>query len=337
MEETSKTAEKGRLTELDILRGILILFVVLGHSFPDADTGITNAFGKAVYDWLHGFHMFGFFFISGFLAKRSMERGTKEELGKHALQLLVPYFFWSLVSLIMKVFLNSRANHPFELSDSWKILLGISPNGGLWFLYTLFLSYLICWLFSCLKVKPWIMAAVSIVFYGFHYWMPGGILWDLSEYLPGYTLGLCVATYWLGLYRLVKIDRTNQIVLGAVCLGLSVPCYLFIGNGFLTGTFMTVFWLCVSMLLSGVKAGKPLEYLGRHTMGIYLIGYYFKTAVQVLFYGKLPYAAVFVLMFFGGLLPPLVIEPLVNKSRVLSLLCLGKRLPKKQKEEAGHA
>ena len=56
-----------RLKEIDILKGIGIFCVLIGHSIPDANTQISNYFWGGVFRWIYSFHMPLFIAISGFL------------------------------------------------------------------------------------------------------------------------------------------------------------------------------------------------------------------------------------------------------------------------------
>ena len=75
---------KERLVQFDILKGIGILCVLLGHT-------VLSGFPR---EFIYGFHMPLFFFCSGVFFKN---RCLRQVLSNNLLQLLVPYIFFLLV------------------------------------------------------------------------------------------------------------------------------------------------------------------------------------------------------------------------------------------------
>ena len=80
---------KYRIAECDIIRGILIVFVVIGHS------------GEGVlHDIIFLFHMPLFFLLSGFLLEGDRAK-EKEYLTYKAKRLLIPYVGYLLVDFLL--------------------------------------------------------------------------------------------------------------------------------------------------------------------------------------------------------------------------------------------
>ena len=82
--------------EVNIVRGIALILVILGHSFPDGDLGPTLFTAKWIRGFLYLFHMGVFFVLSGFVMSARLYRGTytlKNEIWKKVSRLLFPYFF----------------------------------------------------------------------------------------------------------------------------------------------------------------------------------------------------------------------------------------------------
>lgn len=80
---------KYRIAECDIIRGILIVFVVIGHS------------GEGVlHDIIFLFHMPLFFVLSGFLLEGDRAK-EKEYLTYKAKRLLIPYVGYLLVDFLL--------------------------------------------------------------------------------------------------------------------------------------------------------------------------------------------------------------------------------------------
>ena len=58
------------ITEINVARGIAVLLVLLGHSFPDAQTGMSSPVAKGIFTFVYAFHMETFFAIAGFVAAK---------------------------------------------------------------------------------------------------------------------------------------------------------------------------------------------------------------------------------------------------------------------------
>lgn len=101
---------------IDLSKGIGILLVLVGH-------GPLETFYISV------FHMPLFFFIAGLTFVAPMWRDCRTFLVKKTNRLLVPWTFFSVVSLLVEAFVGRIGEHPF--------------NGPLWFLQTMFVSLLI--------------------------------------------------------------------------------------------------------------------------------------------------------------------------------------------------
>lgn len=76
-----------RIHWIDIARGIFMLAIVQGHVFTD---GVLRW-------WLYSFHVPAFFFISGYCFKQS--ETISEFIGKRIRGVVIPYFFFSLLSI----------------------------------------------------------------------------------------------------------------------------------------------------------------------------------------------------------------------------------------------
>lgn len=79
---------------LDVAKGIAIMLVVLGHSFPDnVFTGQTrlDQIATFIYDFVYSFHMPVFFCISGYLFYDAWISHSSGTIKRKAQRLLIPY------------------------------------------------------------------------------------------------------------------------------------------------------------------------------------------------------------------------------------------------------
>jgi fucose 4-O-acetylase-like acetyltransferase len=133
---------------LDVAKGIAILLVVLGHSFPSNiynGESMVDIVAATIYNFVYSFHMPVFFCISGYLFFNAWNTHRKGTIKKKALRLLVPYLTFSLIYVPLRIVASGMANSDFD-GGYWRILIGISPNGGgmvpIYIVYFLFYYFL---------------------------------------------------------------------------------------------------------------------------------------------------------------------------------------------------
>ena len=105
--QTNTTRDK----TIDFIKGILILFVILGHttlgltdmySFDDTMNGIANV--------IYSFHMPCFIAVSGFLYSEyvgNASQGIFSRIGHKAFNILLPYVMISVIYWIIKFALSN--------------------------------------------------------------------------------------------------------------------------------------------------------------------------------------------------------------------------------------
>lgn len=133
---------ENRTLYLDYSRAFACILVVLGHlllSFQDAgfiDNVYASFFRKAIYH----FHVYIFFFCSGFLFQKSFSQcaDTKVYFKKKLIRcsdFAITYIIFSFITYFIKTILSSNVNS--EVSDSFLNILLHSPINQMWYLYAL--------------------------------------------------------------------------------------------------------------------------------------------------------------------------------------------------------
>ncbi len=114
---------------IDNLKGLLIIFVVIGHFFDVWASSYINI--RFIYTFIYLFHMPCFVFISGYLSidpDKSRYRAFES--------LLVPYIvmsiFWNIYSGLFSIVMHGYADSIFKFSI-------LNPAYGLWYLQALFI------------------------------------------------------------------------------------------------------------------------------------------------------------------------------------------------------
>lgn len=322
--------QANRLMYIDIAKGIGIFLVVVGHCIPDATsaTGISIPAYRWLHDVIYSFHMPLFFFLAGFMVSRQkmLDRAQKplDLVRKRVSRLLVPYVFVGLCYAPFKMLLSNFANKPYDISTIWQIVIGVNPDGELWFLYALFVITVIAALFAFRISLLGLVAAAALLI-----WNPWGII---TNFLFFFLLGIymrrehkdfvlhltaryiltTVAVFLLGLYGLLGLKEH--------------ACFL------LTATSGTVLVLWLSLVLSRQESAfsslsNLLEHWGILSMDIYILSDIIKIPFRVVLWNKLHlYTLSFVLCtVLAIVLSVWLSEHLIRKNSWLRFLILGVR------------
>lgn len=318
--------------EINIARAIALLFVVLGHSIPDAQTTITHPAAQEILNICYSFHMGLFFLLSGFVFANRFLTGDyqlAEQLKNKFCRLMVPYFIYSVITLLLKLAFAKYANNSFELKEFYKIFLGENPNGGLWYLWTLFMIMVMFLLIGKSKHR-WILAGViTVALYIACLLVPHGFYSKLMNYPLYFLIGILLFRYYGALKKIIASPIT-----GLAALAVFVLLHIFNLNSYYLFTCIaaSIFILCISIRLSACRHDKPvfrtLSTLGTYSYDIYLLSYFVQVPIRVLFYSifPIPYWLLFAVMFFGGLIIPYFASKWIfRKIPLTNFLLLGNR------------
>lgn len=131
----------GRIEQLDILKGLLIVFVVIGH--------LTNSLHQIIY-W---FHMPVFFFISGFLIDLDKIKSFKKFFLNKLQSYALPYIsFFLLISVVVHFNFKDQVTIKHFISFLLGGKLLVVYYSVFWFISSLFFS-LIGFVFLSKRIK----------------------------------------------------------------------------------------------------------------------------------------------------------------------------------------
>lgn len=267
-----------RVNWIDALRGIGIFFVVFGHLNP-------NLFLET---HIYSFHMFLFFFISGFLYTEKRDEMDLAYIGRKAKRLLIPFFFWNTAAVIVGFLLTPNQTVMQAISQLFYLQGSVSWNSPVWFFVVLFLTEAVYRLLSHINGKLrgaviLICLVLCLVFSIYRWRMPFGLnLLPASIFF--YWLGHCFKEFniretWDKCSVLVK---TGTLIL---CLGCNIlfgivwNVRISIYHGAFGAPFYTIIAGITGILfymgIAGVCAGiKPLLYCGKNALPIMCIHYF---------------------------------------------------------------
>lgn len=322
---------KGRIIYLDALRGVLILLVVLGHTLQHGD--YENRFSWNI---IYSFHMAAFFVVSGYVSYKKEVR--PKSILKRARQLLIPYFTWSLLSVLFEK----------GCDFSWMLTYLLQPDTSFWFIWVLFFISAITICILSVSVKndcqhdrflllggAFLMLLVMLLntkMFGCHF---------ISYYYIFYVVGMLFGKYriqiphfycfligivWFFLACFWRQHEVPDIVKWIQFLPSSIIIYMY---RLICAMLGSIFILEFARRYMGTstKITNLFAYLGQISLGIYIVHLFFRSIV-----GQ-DYLALFssntnlqfvIVDFSVKLGVSIIITYLISKNSITSFLLLGK-------------
>ena len=191
--------------EFDIVRGLLIILVVVGHT--------TNKYGGLIYQ----FHVASFFILSGFLLPTNRMFNARF-VAERVKRLVIPFVTAALCFETLARIMNALTVTPLFATAPFAGILKLNTNplsGVNWFLMVLFIGTMLTLVtLRLLKLQRWIglrglsffSAAIFLVLAYFQVLKHGPTLWnfDLGVLAAGY---ICL----LGLFFRLSLDDRQSL------------------------------------------------------------------------------------------------------------------------------
>ena len=189
---------KTRFDDIDILRGLGIIIMVMGH------VGFSGIFDV----WIHTYHMPLFFVISGFFFRKRENFRIKEIVIKKAKSLLIPYLFFGIFHYILWLFVFIEPEYKIwepiiRLFSFNTVHLPIA--GALWFFTALFFCEIfynvIVYSVKSENMTTIILISISIIM---------SLITTLTDFRLPLTLDIaasCLVYYHVGRYLRMYIDK----------------------------------------------------------------------------------------------------------------------------------
>lgn len=323
---------KERLSSLDIAKGLGIILVIFGHTLSPVMEG--NTFLEWIYRVIYTFHMPLFFFASGYVATKFVTKPYPKTtlLKERIVRLMIPYFTWAVIYLPMKAVMSEHV----RFSDEYKwysFFLGNNPDGQLWFLYVLFVVSVFVILFVNQKNLTFFTTAFVIA----SFFAP------LIPYSIGFTsISLTFSLYQVGFFFIgillrLKYDYkkvTSNLFAFIISLFMLVAysIILFINKNevwFLqTITAICCIYICLylSNLLNKTKLQKPLSYLGKKSMEIYVLHGPLLVVGRIVLPKFITCTELYILILsILSIVVSILISILINKIKIGRLLLFGSK------------
>ena len=280
-----------RVRYIDALKGLAIIFVVLGHvSNGYINQGAINELFVGTHKIATAFHMPLFFAVSGFLFCRAYISNDgsvkREKLNTQILNLVCIYCFYSALLWVFKYSLSAFVNTQLTVKNL--LMIPIKPFELYWYLYIVILYYLV---FSCTFVNrqnEYAIIILTIAMAVISYWVPETWLFGIKNFLyfiPYFHLG-CVIS------RHVEMQNKKALVFALVPI-LVLFFTIFWNNekqinsirfvNLIVGIGMTICLFGAFKQYRFLGDNKILSSIGRYSLEIYLFHTYFVTFCRTVF------------------------------------------------------
>lgn len=328
MTSDRKTPTRQRIAWLAVLQGFSMLLVVLGHiiltnTFRDPSHPIAAALERVIYS----FHMPLFIFISGWLFGLTClgrEISYRDVMSKKFRRLGIPFLFFTLVALGVKLVLSQFVNRPVDSTEIVNtLLLSSNPLYEMWFVVVLVVLMALYPVYRYLlrhNALIWLLCA-SIALYVF---VPVGTdvfqLRRAVRLLPYFIAGILAWHYdiidryggrwYVAAGALVLFVVFNMLETGSDVLSFRVMDAL-------CGFSGTVLSICVCLWLCNLRP-TAFGSFSAYTFQIFLMGLFVQMAVRVA-YGRIGsdsdivYALLFALSLALGIYVPVLIAKLIER------------------------
>lgn len=262
-----------RIEYIDIMKGIAIILVVLGHEIDYYNELYEiPLFLQNIKTNINTVHMPVFFFCAGIFADKAVHRSFSHNVIKKTYRLMVPYFLWifflTLANAIFAPILGTTAN--------WQRLIEspIKPFGQFWFLYVLFIIEIIyCGFIILIRNnvhRHIIFLLISLVTSYFHLVHQPFELNNIEYYMLFFSTGILFGTYCINI-DIVKKYFILIISLIILAIANIIPTTNAIEDS-ICGLIGIACVMLVALLIRNIRfVGDGLSWIGKRTLEIYLL------------------------------------------------------------------
>ena len=272
-----------RSNVVDIVKGVAIILVVLGHTAQGmVHRGWWDKSGAAfTHTFIYSFHMPAFFFVAGLFVTGSIaKRGSKHFAVDKMRTILYPYVLFALISVTIEPLIGrfKSGTHAFH----WNSFLTSVADGDIsWFLFTLF----VCLMLALMTVKApaWLRFVGGVLLGMIPLFGPQGVAEVLRE------VCFLAAGMWVG----TRIFQLERIRLSTAALGFVVLAAFQFAAVYFFGAAVLGRWTYIEFGLTGIagvfllaklldahRLGDGFAWLGRASLAIFLLSAFAQGATR---------------------------------------------------------
>ncbi len=286
------STENNRIRWIDTAKGFTAILVVLGHDIKGMlDENLIASSPVPwirVVDWIYCFHMFLFFFLSGFLfyysvfAKITDDCERKKKYRIHVWNYIIVYLVFSVLFWLSRILLSSHV----RIQVSWNdlIKMPIVPMEMLWFLWVLIVFYFIGFYIlryfekrNRLSDQIWLFAFLLLSF-------ASGFLRYPQLLNNLYKVAYYSVAFFAGIYycKHKPVFLQKRFILFFICFVSLAVSGVLLFTGWNPSTipilntvvafFLSMTFICI--LQRSAFKQMILQRIGKHALEIYLLQHY---------------------------------------------------------------
>lgn len=314
-----------RNSKIDIIRGIAIIFVIIGHGIDllIQKNIMPENLGWKIFDIIYMFHMPLFFLIAGYVYKKNNEKIihiiTKNVITCYIPYLFLNYLYWLERALASNLFGIQLTKEIASLSWQEIFRLSWSGDGLTWFLLSFLLVKTIFSILNKVTSDRIPVICFSVIFW-MAFFIPQSRLLNYLWWGIFYVLG-----YMIHKYDLDKIEnRTLVFVLYVNILIFGIVRYAEGNFDILVKLLIGTSVFCIYLLYAQYVPDIKLFMLcGKHSMVIYMVhglSQFFSFYIISQIFHMQNYFVILFLMLVLQLLFSCVIVQLQAKIKCLQLI-----------------
>lgn len=229
--EISNNSNKTRYFWVDNIKFVACTLVVLGHFYMSMiqskilpDNAVYNFLIQTVYT----FHVPLFFICSGFLYQKSNKvhnlKSWSHNVADKLLNLGIPYFTFSIITLLLKVIFSDYVNTE---ANNFVNSLFINPIAPYWYLYVLFFFFLLIPCVSSKKqadillIVALVLKIVNIAVHDLGYHLP--YIFSLTSRFIWFAFGM-----WLAVHEIhLDIKRKKALMILSFVTAVILSLFFF--------------------------------------------------------------------------------------------------------------
>lgn len=266
---------KRHFDEIDIVKGIAILFVLWHHSFIKFPIYMLDIPWCKYAMAIHGtFYLNVFFLVSGYLFAHSRPRTFTENFKKKASRLLIPYLGYEAINLGVKLafpqLVNRKVGGQLEYVEEL-----IFRGGELWFVYVLFIIFLI-WPPLLHKLSKKTLVGIIVLLMVVGNVLPGNLLGGIFLYpeVISYSVYFLVGYLLRNMDRNILMNNRNFCIVTVLfvlfcCVLVRTFSVPFIWQYVLAFIGCWFVWALSFQLLKVQSIGHALAFCGKYSLSFY--------------------------------------------------------------------
>lgn len=306
---------------IDILKGIAIFLVVIGHSIQYNTVSSQN---NIIFKFIYSFHLPLFMFLSGYLAFKIKDFNFKLILKKFK-GLVIPFLTWRILLIVPIIILLNYPIMPLIIKT-----LTNPADGSLWFLWILFLNFIL--LTISVRLTPILKGWSFVLIIVLSQFLPNEIFgFNLLKYFVIFFIsGYLASKYIESIKRNKYINVFNTLILYLICIlflykknliastiNLTPDVFHFI-QAILIPFFSILLLFLIFNYIKKLKILIIFSWLGQYTIDIYVLSIFF---INICLFLK--FKTHFLVAFILTMAFSIIFSYIIRQFRITRILLLG--------------